>query len=166
MRFLSFALPSGLVLNSIWGVFYSLAPSVLSIFIYSIPQAGTSRLLGEGTSSSRALVPWAQLERVPEGWQSRALAPSLAGGLSQQKLQPDGRASSRQPRSSSEPRRNLPCAAAGISHALLSFRGKKAPSNEHHPPALVSCSPSACFQEERAELYTTASCCGKAELHP
>lgn len=44
--------------------------------------------------------------------------------------------------------------------------GEKAPSNEHPLPALVSCSPSACFQEEHAELYTTASCCGKAELHP
>lgn len=48
----------------------------------------------------------------------------------------------------------------------LASGGEEAPSDEHPLPALVSCSPSACFQEEHAELHTTASCCGKAELHP
>lgn len=64
MRFLSFALPPGLVLNSIWGVFYSLSPSVC-VFIYSVPQLGKFLLVGQGTRSTTALVPWAQY--LPKG---------------------------------------------------------------------------------------------------
>lgn len=129
MRFLSFALPSGLALNSSWRVFYSLAPSVLSIFIYSILQPGKFLLVGAGIGSSSALVPQAQSEHLPEGCRSRAPEnekPACLKLFSHQELSARACAPPLANRVSTwSPGESVSPAAAGISHVLLSFKGKE-----------------------------------------
>lgn len=154
MRLLSFALPPGLVLNSICRVFYSLALSV-GIFIYSIPQAANFFWLVKAYAAPQHLFHKAQLEDLPKGCLSCAFNNMQSACLKlsfHQKLTAGAYAPPLTNQLSTwSPTETVSSAAGGISHVLFSFR-KKTPSNEHPLHTLVSCSPSACFQEEHAEL--------------